>query len=79
MTAKDKTRQKLVDSMRKTKGTASDKPTPSAKQTSATNTDSQSKPSRQPSPPAKQAQRIPASNQQHGTDPYQSGGRIWPD
>lgn len=77
MSSKDKTRQKLVGSMRKTKAVAgidSDnvnrevvaedaKPAANAKQVSATNVE----------------RDMPAKAKPRGANVYQSGRRVWPD
>jgi hypothetical protein len=77
MTSKDKTRQKLVGSMRKTKAVAGIgpdtantesvdedlKPTVKAKPVSATNAE----------------RGVPAKTKARVVDAYQSGRRVWPD
>jgi hypothetical protein len=82
MSTKDKTRAKLMDSMRKTKESASaqsHQPT-----TASSAPKAQSKPAAS-TPAAKPAARKPASKaassgySRRGSDAYQSGGRIWPD
>ena len=73
MTSTDTTRQKLMNSMRKTKAAASDKASGTSKAVSverpkvgAKETASKA---RMPRPEARQA----------SADPYQGGRRVWPD
>jgi phage protein D len=92
MTTADKTRQKLVDSMRKSKSGATGKPAASKPAASKAATGSRATPAkktparRAPARKAAQPQRPPAAaaamtavTWQSSTDPYQSDGRIWPD
>ena len=81
MSSNDKTRQKLVDSMRRTKVSATKKAAPKAKveanKTPATKPSSAAK-----SEPVQKAQPTTAAKKVTSTvvaDPYQSGQRIWPD
>lgn len=74
MSTTDKTGEKLVDSMRKTKAaTASGNSDASQKQGQA--------PQEKSAPPAKKetAKRPSAGARTQAGDPYQSGRRIWPD
>ena len=73
MSTTDKTRQKLMESMRKTKAAASNK-TDSNKPTSAPVAAPKTKPVSRQKDPKKQSVKV-----QPGSDPYQSGRRIWPD
>lgn len=74
MSKKEKTRQKLVDSMRKTKVSAQEKSSSDAVTTIAKDKTASE---------TKTVVRKPAvsttSQQTKHTDPYQSGRRIWPD
>lgn len=73
MTANDKTGQKLVDSMRKTKAAAADK---AGAQTSR----APAKKATRPQARKKAAARRTANtSRQRRGDPYQSGRRVWPD
>jgi hypothetical protein len=76
MSSNDKTRQKLMDSMRKTKA-STDKKTASAEQKGK----SQAKRDKPVKAKPKKAQKKLAEkgNAVTGGDPYQSGRRIWPD
>jgi hypothetical protein len=80
MSSTDKTRQKLMESMRKTKaGSASKSDTTTTKSdTKASSSASQSKPAAKPAA----AKRKPAARKpapKSGGDPYQAGRRVWPD
>jgi hypothetical protein len=76
MSTKDKAREKLMSSMRKTKASASGQSTQSAE-----------KPAEKPVAKAKPAAKKPAARSSDGGyshrassgDAYQSSGRIWPD
>jgi hypothetical protein len=75
MTANDKTGQKLVDSMRKTKAAAADR-------AGAAKFGAAASPQKSVRPQAKKkaaARRSPNASRKRGGDPYQSGRRIWPD
>ena len=75
MTANDKTGQKLVDSMRKTKAAAADK-------AGAQNSRGPAPAKKAARPQAKKksaARRSPNIPRRRGGDPYQSGRRVWPD
>lgn len=85
MTTADKTKEKLLDSMRRSKSGAARKQSAgtgtratAAKKTSARRAPAKAK-------AAAQKQRAPevdvmmAVTQQTSNDPYQSSGRIWPD
>lgn len=72
MTSNDKTRQKLVDSMRKTKVAANNK-------TTATDTKVKSATSAE-QPKTKKAEKANKKTMPKvSVDPYQSRGRVWPD
>ncbi len=75
MTANDKTGEKLVASMRKTKAAAADKKGGASQSA----TSSSSKKKTQPRPKAKSVAQRADGNHSRGRDPYQSGRRIWPD
>lgn len=75
MTTSDKTRQKLVDSMRKTKAA------------SGSESGDSSKPAASVGPRAKsrktgtkgKTKTSPTPSRQGSADPYQAGRRVWPD
>ena len=80
MSTKDKTREKLLDSMKTTKKVINEQPdtkqehaktyaTPAAKTRSKTRT----------STPADKSEKIPSTRPDLASDPYQSRGRVWPD
>ncbi len=80
MSSNDKTRQKLVDSMRRTKVGASQKAAPGTK------VEAKKEPAKKPAPAAKRAvvkkpqQKAAAKVTRAETaDSYQAGRRIWPD
>jgi hypothetical protein len=94
MSTRDKTRNKLLNSMRKTKEVISDQPDnkqahgdtyapPSGK--SATNTrntrttSSTTNKKKAASATTQTAPQLPSSRPAPASDPYQSRGRIWPD
>jgi len=87
MVTADKARQKLVDSMRKSKSGAAGKPAASKPATGSRATPAKKTPARRaPARKAAQPRRPPAAaaamtavTWQSSTDPYQSDGRIWPD
>ena len=92
MTDKDKTRQKLVDSMRKTKASANDQASAnrqdeklSGQSKRNTTTIQSEKPNTKPKPKitttvSSDAKSKPkASVRSANQDPYQSGRRVWPD
>jgi hypothetical protein len=62
MTGSDKTQQKLIDSIRKTKSAAAKSPEAA-----------------QSAEPAKRAAPPRSTPVSQGSDPYQSGRRVWPD
>lgn len=82
MATADKTRQKLVDSMRKSKTSAASKPAGASRATTARK---KAPARRAPAKPAAPQQRqstaaaMTAVTWQASDDPYQSDGRIWPD
>ena len=70
MTGSDKTQQKLIDSIRKTKSAA-------AKSPEATRPAEAAEPAAKPAAkPAAPPRPTPVSQ---GSDPYQSDQRVWPD
>ncbi len=80
MSDNDKTRQKLVDSMRRTKVSATKKAAPKA------SVETKKAPATKPTPAAKKApvKKAPAKaaakvTSKVAVDPYQSVRRIWPD
>ena len=86
MSTKDKTREKLLNSMRKTKQVISDQP--DSKQAHADTYATQAAPeaakttraaNQAPTTKSKQINKIPATTTEHSSDPYQSRGRVWPD
>lgn len=79
MSTKDRAREKLLSSMRKTKAVINDQP--DVKQAHAdTYAPPVAKPAKKPAP-AKTAKSSRANSKQTviGADPYQSRGRVWPD
>ena len=80
MSDNEKTRQKLVDTMRRTKVSATKKAAPKTK------VEAKKEPATKPAPaakkaPVKKAQPKAAAKVTSpvAVDPYQSGRRIWPD
>lgn len=69
MTTQDKTGQKLVDSIRKTKAGAAAAPAQAQETATKPKASVRRKPAAKPKPAARKESR----------DPYQSGGRVWPD
>jgi hypothetical protein len=79
MTSKDKTREKLVDSMRKTKAAARSQSDKKAGK-SATDADQPQSGAKKTAGQSKSATaRSKSKTLQPVGDPYQSGRRIWPD
>lgn len=80
MSDNDKTRQKLVDSMRRTKVSATKKAAPKASVESKKATASKPAPAAKKAPvkkaQPKAAAKVPSTV---AVDSYQSGRRIWPD
>lgn len=75
MTANDKTGERLVNSMRKTKAAAATKSgTPQSVQKEPRG----QKPQQRPAKKAPSRRSSQATKEQRG-DPYQSGRRVWPD
>lgn len=70
MSASENTKNKLLDTMRKTKEDSSSKPADEAVQPTAKKTET--KPAAKKAPAAKPAQKKTA-------DPFQAGRRVWPD
>ena len=91
MTDTDKTRQKLVNSMRKSKDEASKKPVPKTAttktsspaktrpQTKTTTTTRASTKSTRDSGAAAKTVAAKAGSARVASDPYQGGRRVWPD
>jgi hypothetical protein len=79
MTTKDKTREKLLSSMRKTKEVIGDQP--NAKQAHAeTYAPRVAKTAKVANPEkSEQVSELPITRQDDNSDPYQSRGRVWPD
>lgn len=77
MTTTDKTRQTLVDSMRKTKGTATEE-APVKKKRVAKKKAATAKKTKAVSP-AKEMAMNTEKQTPKGSDPFQAGRRIWPD
>ena len=86
MSTKDKTREKLLNSMRKTKQVISDQP--DSKQAHADTYATQAAPeagkttravNQAPITKSKQINKVHAAPTAHSGDPYQSRGRVWPD
>lgn len=80
MTTADKTKQKLLDSMRKSKTGAARKPA-AATPASATRKSPARRAAKPAAPkrPAAAGTSIPSITRQVSSDPFQSNGRIWPD
>lgn len=77
MSIKDKTRQKLVGSMRKTKAVAGIGPDKANTESVA---EALERTVKAKSVNASNAERVvPAKAKSHGADGYQSGRRVWPD
>jgi len=77
MSSTDKTRQKLMESMRKTKaGSASKSDTTTTSESKASSA-GQSKAAAKPAPAKRKPARKPVPKT--GGDPYQAGRRVWPD
>ena len=76
MTTNDKTRQKLVESMRKTKAPTTKKSTAAASKNTKSTSDSNSHKKNVNKATKKSAVK---DNAQLTADPYRSRGRIWPD
>ncbi len=84
MTTTDKTRQKLVDSMRKSRAASVNNPPAESKGTAKKNKRVAKKRSRPGAVKSKAPQsRLPAGNgndrRLKPADPYQGGCRVWPD
>ena len=84
MSSNDKTRQKLVDSMRATKAADSTKAEPAkpaepvaAKPVASTNDDKPAKQKKKPAPAP--APKAPKNTGKKGSDPFQTARRVWPD
>ena len=90
MTTADKTKQRLVESMRKSKTGAAKKPSATTRATApkkaapAKKATPRRTSARQPAKPVAHSRPLSAAAMvavtwQISTDPYQSDGRIWPD
>ena len=81
MATADKTRQKLVESMRKSKSGAASKPAAGSGARPAKKTSARRAPAKKAAQPRRPraAAAMTAVTWQASTDPYQSDGRIWPD
>lgn len=83
MATADKARQKLVETMRKSKSGAASKPSTGSHATPARKTAARRAPAARPAArgqrPATTAAAMLAVTRQTSDDPYQSDGRIWPD
>ncbi|MEN8206757.1 MAG: hypothetical protein ABFS24_12205 [Pseudomonadota bacterium] len=77
MTTTDKTRQKLMDSMHRTKASSTSAEPAQKKRVTRKRAGTARKPAS--SAPAKQATHINSGTPQTSTDPYQGGRRVWPD
>jgi len=80
MSTADKTKQQLLDSMRKSKSGAARKPAAAtrAKTTRKPPTRRAAKPAA-PKRPAAAGTSMPSITRQVSSDPFQGSGRIWPD
>lgn len=80
MTSKDKTRNKLVASLRKTRETVDDDSS-AAKPAGTATTEKPAASSKAAAPDAapKPARTIRSSSSLANQDPFQSGRRVWPD
>ncbi len=76
MSTSDKTGRKLVDSLRKTKAAAAGKDTASPAEGEASSGSPEGATGAKGSNPAR---RAAARSAGAAGDPYQSGGRVWPD
>jgi hypothetical protein len=82
MTTADKTKQKLLDSMRKSKSGTARKPAAGTRAKTTQKTTARRAPAKKaaaPKRPAPAETSMPAVTRQVSDDPYQSHGRIWPD
>jgi len=79
MSTKDRTREKLLNSMRKTKAVINDQP--ETRQSHAeTYAPPAAKAAKKPTPASAEQERPPVSTPSEAVaDPYQSRGRVWPD
>lgn len=76
MISKDKTREKLVASMRKSKNPADEQTNTPAKGAETKSTQASD---RAVTNTARAATRVSQSGSSRSGDPYQSGNRVWPD
>jgi len=79
MSTADKTRERLLATMNKSKTTAANKPAQAAAPARTSKTAPRRSPARPVASGSPGAAAIPAVTQQSSNDPYQSTGRIWPD
>jgi uncharacterized protein (DUF4415 family) len=84
MSDSDKTRQKLVDTIRRTREGAAEKPAevaPPAEKTAAVKKASVARKRRagNAQPERRAAEQVQAGTAKSTVDAYQSGGRVWPD
>lgn len=82
MTTADKTKQKLLDSMRKSKSGAARKPAAGTRAKTTQKATARRAPAKKadaPKRPAPAETVMPATTRQTSADPYQSRGRVWPD
>lgn len=77
MTTTDKTRQKLIDSMHKTKASSTSAAPVKKKRVTRKRTGTAGQSTS--STAAKQATHVNEDTPQTSTDPYQGGRRVWPD
>jgi len=79
MSTKDRTREKLLNSMRKTKAVINDQPD-TRQRHAETYAPPAAKPAKRPVAARPEEVRSPVSTPSEGVaDPYQSHGRVWPD
>jgi len=81
MSTADKTKQKLLDSMRKSKSGAARKPAAGTRAKTTKKATTRRAPAKKAAAkrPARATASMPAVTCQASDDPYQSHGRIWPD
>jgi hypothetical protein len=81
MSTADKTKQQLLDSMRKSKSGAARKPAAGTRAKTTKKATTRRAPAKKAAAkrPARAAASMPAVTWQASDDPYQSHGRIWPD
>ena len=84
MSTADRTKQRLVESMRKSKTGAAKKPSATPRATAPKKATPRRAPAKQSAKPVAHSRQVSAAAMvavtwQISTDPYQSDGRIWPD